>query len=339
MKWFAGRTREEPPVLGMSRRYDTRGAFIARSLMLVSLLVVLASGCTAGGNDTVPSPTSDRRGVQVVVANYEIVAETSNRFIAGLITEDGRTVAYGTVQMRFAHDTGGQLAPTQPVLGHYLPVPGTDPGVEGADPQAIAPSSARGVYEVEGVRFLEPGTYVVEVAAEVEGIGVVQGSTRFEVLAKPRVPGIGERAPRTQNHLLGAPGVPDVAIDSRAQNGPIPDPELHDTTIAEAIRRGTPAQVVFSTPVYCVSRFCGPVTNLVQDLAAEFDDEATFIHVEVWRDFTDNEVNEAAAEWLLQGDTLNEPWAFLIGDDGAILQRWDNLFTLPELRSALMDLR
>lgn len=309
-------------------------------MRLVSvLLAVLASGCTGGGNDAEPSPTSDRAGVQVVVANYEIAAETSNRFIAGLITGDGRTVAYGTVQFRFAHDTGGQLVPTEPVLGRYLPVPGTDPGAEDADPQAIAPSSARGVYEVEGVRFLEPGTYVVEVGAEVQGIGVVQGSTRFEVLADPRVPGVGERAPRTQNHLLGAPGVPVVAIDSRAQNGPIPDPELHDTTIAKAIRRGTPALVVFSTPVYCVSRFCGPVTNVVQDLAAEFEDEAAFIHVEVWRDFTSNEVNEASAEWLLRGDTLNEPWAFLIGQDGTILQRWDNLFTEPELRAALTDLR
>jgi hypothetical protein len=336
--WIAGASRRAS-VFGVSCGHDTGGAVITRSLTLLSVLAVLASGCTGGASGSGLSPTSDREGVQVVVANYEIVAETSNRFIAGLITEDGRTVAYGTVQMRFAHDTGGQLVPTEPVLGRYLPVPGTDLGSEGADPQAILPSSARGVYEVEGVRFLEPGTYVVEVGAEVQGIGVVQGSTRFEVLADPRVPGVGEEAPRTQNHLLGEAGVPDVAIDSRAQNGPIPDPELHDTTIAEAIRRGTPALVVFSTPVYCVSRFCGPVTNVVQNLAADFEGDVSFIHVEVWRDFTNNVVNVAAADWLLRGDSLNEPWAFLIGEDGTILQRWDNLFTESELRAALTDLR
>ena len=76
------------------------------------------------------------------------------------------------------------------------------------------------------------------------------------------------------------------AIDSRARGGePIPDPELHTTSIADAIAAGHPALVVFSTPVYCVSRFCGPVTDLVAELAAEYGDRADFIHVEIYRDF------------------------------------------------------
>jgi hypothetical protein len=129
-----------------------------------------------------------------------------------------------------------------------------------------------------------------------------------------------------------------TAIDSRASTGAIPDPELHRTTIAEAIRRGRPALVVFSTPVFCVSRFCGPVTDLVQDLAADYRDRAEFIHVEVWRDFQENVVNQAAADCLYRDGELNEPWAFLIGPDGRMEARWDNLFTEDELRPALDEL-
>ena len=308
---------------------------------VIALAVVLASmvaGCTSQPpQQASPSPTTSRSAVEVVVANYEIVAETSNRFIAGLITQDGRTVAYGSVHMRFAQDTGGSLEPTDPVVAEYLPVPGTERGPKDEDPQAIAPLHARGVYVVHGVRFLEAGEYVVEVAGRVQGVGVVQGSTRFDVLAEPGVPGVGEDAPRTQNHVIGEPGVPPVAIDSRAADGPIPDTSLHRTTIADAIASGRPALVVFSTPVFCVSRFCGPVTDVVQDLARMYRRDAEFIHVEVWRDFQDNTVNEAAADWLLLGANLNEPWAFLIGADGTITARWDNLFTKEELRSELEE--
>jgi hypothetical protein len=312
---------------------------MVRVIAFAVALASMVAACTSEPEQQAsPSATSSRSAVEVVVANYEIVAETSNRFIAGLITQDGRTVAYGTVQMRFAQDTGGSLEPTDPVVAEYLPVPGTDPGPNDEDPQAITPVRARGVYVVHGVRFLEAGQYVVEVAARIQGVGIVQGSTRFDVLAEPGVPGVGERAPRTQNPVMGEPGVPPVAIDSRSADGTIPDTSLHRSTIAGAIASGRPALVVFSTPVFCVSRFCGPVTDVVQDLARTYRREAEFIHVEVWRDFQDNTVNEAAADWLLQGATLNEPWAFLIGADGTITARWDSLFTKEELRSELDEL-
>jgi len=308
-----------------------------RWVALALAVGVLAAGCSGNGEEqeSQSAQAGDRQPVQVVVANYEIVAGGPTRLLVGLITEDGQTVAYGSLQMRFAEDTGGPAEATQAVTGTYLPVYGTEPGDPNARPQAIRPATARGVYAVYGVGFNAPGTYLMQVAADVQGIGIVEGVTRFEVIAEPEVPGVGEKAPRTENLTLDSRSVPKAAIDSRASTGEIPDPELHQTTIAEAIRRGRPALVVFSTPVFCVSRFCGPVTDLVQDLTAEYGDRAEFIHVEVWRDFENNTVNEAAAEWLYRNDELNEPWAFLIGDDGRIVARWDNLFTEGELREEL----
>jgi hypothetical protein len=304
-----------------------------------AVLVLVSASCTEGsGTGESTASRQARKPLQVTVANHEIVAGESSRLLVGLVTQDGRIVANGTVQMRFAQDTGGAARATQAVAGTYLPVYGTNPGDPDARPAAIRPSSARGVYAVYGVRFLEPGPYLIEVAADVQGVGVVQGSARFEVIPRPKVPGVDTRAPRTENLTLGSKGVPRPAIDSRAATGGIPDPELHRSTIARAIRRDRPVLVVFSTPVYCVSRFCGPVTDLVQTLAARYGDRAEFIHVEVWKSFQDNEVNQAAADWLYRGDELNEPWAFLIGADGRIAARWDNLFTEDELAAALEEL-
>ena len=117
---------------------------MARVVAFAVALAFTVAGCTsAPQRQPTPSPTTSRPALEVVVANYEVVAETSNRFIAGLITEDGRTVAYGTVQMRFAQDTGGPLQPSDPVVAEYLAVPGTEPGASDGDPQAIAPQWQR----------------------------------------------------------------------------------------------------------------------------------------------------------------------------------------------------
>jgi len=96
---------------------------------------------------------------------------------------------------------------------------------------------------------------------------------------------------------------------------------------------------VFSTPVYCVSRFCGPVTDLVAELAAEYGDRADFIHVEIYEDFAAGKVNQAAQDWLSTADgDLREPWTFLVGADGRIAASWDTVVTRSEIEPLLKAL-
>jgi hypothetical protein len=134
--------------------------------------------------------------------------------------------------------------------------------------------------------------------------------------------------------------VPAAAIDSRATSdgGTIPDPELHTWTIAEAIAKHVPAVVIFSTPVFCVSRFCGPVTDEVEQLAKRFSDRAVFIHVEIWRDYQKQVINQAAADWLYRNNDLTEPWLYEIGADGKIVDRWAVLFREDQVASWLESL-
>jgi len=96
--------------------------------------------------------------------------------------------------------------------------------------------------------------------------------------------------------------------------------------------------VAVATPVYCVSKFCGPVTDMVQELAAEYSDRADFVHIEVWRDYEGQVVNKGAADWILRGDNLQEPWVFLVDAEGRIVERWDNVATRQEIEPLLQDL-
>lgn len=309
--------------------------------LVVGLTLVLATGCRSDPDGAADrsSPTGNLP-VDVVVVNYEVVADEPSRFLVGLVLPDNRLVAFGTVQMRFAQlDASGQAAgASQVVRGTYLPLPGTEAGASGDEPRAIAPATVRGVYEIEGATFASAGPWTVEVAANVAGVGVVQGRADFEVLAEPGVPGVGQRAPRSDNPVIGDPA-PASTLDSRARSvAQIPDRRLHERSIADGIAARRPVIAVFSTPVYCTSRFCGPVTDMVQAMERDYRGRATFVHVEIWEDFASSTATETAIEWLLQGDTLNEPWLFLIDDQGRIAARWDNIFVRPEVEDELDQL-
>ena len=76
----------------------------------------------------------------------------------------------------------------------------------------------------------------------------------------------------------------------------------------------------------------------VQELARAYPDRASFIHVEIWQDFEKKELTRAAADWLYRGNDLNEPWVFVIGADGRIAARLDNVVTRDEIEPRLRAL-
>jgi hypothetical protein len=306
---------------------------LAAAVLLLSILA--ACGGSGGG-----SPAA----LHVFPASFDLAVGRPSRFLAGLGTGRNLFIGGGEVRMRFFF-LGEDRAEGEPELvtettASFLPLPGEEDEPVPTTPTAAAGTDARGVYRVEEMTFDRHGLWEVEVTAELADERVLAGRGAFEVLPEPLIPAAGESAPRTENLTVDSKGVPQEAIDSRAATeGRIPDPELHETTIADAIRAGRPVLAVFSTPVYCVSKFCGPVTDMVAELADEYGDRAAFIHVEVWKDFQGLVANEAAAEWLLLDDgSLQEPFVFLIGADGRIESRWDNVATRQEIEPHLQDL-
>ena len=314
---------------------------LVRRILLAGIaLSMVASACTSEE----PDPTGPTHTSQVVAipATSDLYAGDPQRVSLGLVLHDGRLISFGEAEVSFSY-VGTASEPTDPqpgpnVTAAFVPTYGTPEGPGIAD--VTTPNEGRGVYEADGVTFDRAGFWTAEVTVDVQGMGTQTAEASLPVLEAPQIPAPGDRAPRTENLTLDSKEVPPGAIDSRAANGgEIPDPELHEWTIARAIDQGRPALVLFATPVYCISRFCGPVTDMVQELAGRYERRAVFIHVEVWNDYQEQVVNEAAAEWLQtpNGD-ITEPWLYLIGSDGIILDRWASMWSEEDVVAALEDL-
>lgn len=321
----------------MSHRSRTTAIALAAGL--------LAAAC-GGGDDTgsaaATTPTEGRAALVAQVASYDLVAGRDQRVIVGL--QSGRTaklVSFGTVELAFEYlgtterpEDAAVAGPT--MAAEFIPVPGQRV-TAGDGPRLVDPSEGIGVYRATGVRFDRAGFWQVKTTAVLDG-DTVTATAAFTVRESGQVPGPGEAAPRSINHLPGAAGIPVKAVDSRAEpDGSVPDPELHNRTVADAIAAGRPTMVVISTPVYCESRFCGPVTDSVQTLARRYGDRMSFVHLEVWRDFDQQQINKAAADWIYRpgAEDAQEPWVFVVGPDGTITDRFDNVASDAELAAAV----
>lgn len=315
-----------------------------RPIAVVTLAAVLLAACSTG--DDADERTSESAGprMEASVASYDVAVGPPARFIVGLFDQDKGNIGGGSVAMRFRFLGAGRSTERPESLGpavtaRFLPIPGAAPPAGLDRPAFLRPSEGRGVYGGQA-GFDRPGFWEVTVTADVAGTGRLTATAAFEVLAEHRVPAPGEQAPAGRNLTLDSTDVPRAAIDSRAlDDQPVPDPELHRATIADAMAARRPVLVVFSTPTFCVSRFCGPVTDMVAQLARDYADRAVFVHVEVWRDFEQKRLNDTAAEWLTRGGgDGNEPWVFLVGADGRIVARWDNVATRAEIEPLLRGL-
>lgn len=305
-----------------------------------TLAVLTLASCGGGGSgEGVAVGDGGPNELFAETASFEHVVGVPQRVMVGLSTADGRVLHGGTVALRLTPTGGG---PTVRATARFLPVPGS------ATPPRRAvigrPSRGLGVYAAEGVTLPSVGFWTVDVRI-VTVLGVQHASSAFEVLATGRVPAVGSPAPATRNPVTAGPTVAISAIDSRS--GPdglgdeLADPTLHQHVIADLLAAGRPFVVVVSTPTYCQSRFCGPITDLVQQLAADHataqpGSDLAFVHLEVWGDFAKSKVNPWALEWIAPtGDEGREPWVFVVGRDGRVAARWDDVVDPAQLRDAI----
>ena len=305
------------------------------------LVMAIVSGVIGAGVGRAEAASNSGSKINAVMASFDPYAGADQRLIIGLLANDGRTLAFG--QVNFAIGYAGtkerplkQVTATQHIAAPYLPIPdGQPPSGDTSTSRLVRPSKSRGVYGGT-VRFDKPGLWRVQIKGR-NGSQPFSAQTVFEVAAAPQVTPIGEPAPRSTNPLPGAPGTALRAIDSRADGPSVPDPELHQISVADAIASGKPLLVVVSTPTYCVSQFCGPITDNIQKLARQYGDRMNFVHLEVWRSFRTQQFNDAAAEWVRRRDNkdANEPWVFVVDRSGTVVERFDNVATAQELQGAI----
>ena len=120
---------------------------------------------------------------------------------------------------------------------------------------------------------------------------------------------------------------------------PDPNPDLYTTTISDAILGPRPLVVVFSTPAYCTSRLCGPVTDLAYGLHDQYAEVLDVIHIEPF------DISTARTEGrLIPTSTLREwgletePWLFIIDKDGRVVDRFEGPIPAEYLEASVRSI-
>jgi hypothetical protein len=149
----------------------------------------------------------------------------------------------------------------------------------------------------------------------------------------------------------GAPAVGDHAIASQtptlaSTHGDFrqlttarkPDRALYQSSVASALAAHAPFVVTFATPLFCQSRLCGPVVDMVA--AAQRAEPARspvrFIHVEIYKG---NDPANGVNQWVSQWRLPTEPFTFVVDSKGVIRTKLEGAFSMGELERAVAAVR
>jgi hypothetical protein len=122
--------------------------------------------------------------------------------------------------------------------------------------------------------------------------------------------------------------VSDVSDVSELTTREPPNTGMLREDFADVLGR-KPVVLVFATPALCVSRVCGPVVDVAEQVRSEMGDRVTFVHQEVYKD---NKVNKGLRPQLATWRLASEPWTFVIDRAGRITARFEGAVSVPELR-------
>jgi hypothetical protein len=267
--------------------------------------------------------------LQPLITTSELVVGR-NRFAFGLLRH-GSLLADADVTVRVydVRDEDAQLVAVTPAVYHRLEL------IEQGRQVHIHPDGTRHLHttasDVQGIYVTQlaldrAGPWGLELVAR-HGAGTVE-TVRLSINALPtaRSPMPGMPAPRSRNLIVS-----DVTDVRRIDSSEPPDPRLHQTRIADAIRQRRPQIIVFATPKYCTSRICGPVLDVVRTLIPAYGRHVAFVHQEIWQAGGMETISPTVEEWNLR----SEPWTFVVDADGVIRARFEGLTTRSELEAVL----
>lgn len=192
---------------------------------------------------------------------------------------------------------------------------------------ATDPDSARAVY-VADVPFKRNGKYALLAIARLDGRMVATSPIAVKVgLDKVTPPAVGDKAPVI--HTLTPADVSGnlAKIDTRLP----PAENLLKDDFADVVGK-KPIVITFATPQLCQSRVCGPVVDVVDEVAAKVGDKVSFIHQEV---YVDNDIAKGVRPQLTTYKLQSEPWTYVIDKRGVIASRFEGAFSSGELERAV----
>ncbi len=266
--------------------------------------------------------------------------------IKGPLSPDGLQVIFGTPDLGVGENRIGFVltsakglvkSPAVSVSSLYFP----DDSLTG-EPQQTAlavfrlwPYGTRGMYTTR-LTFDRPGRWGLNInVLDTTGAGG-QAQLFFEVAEVTSAPARGQPAIASKSKTIN-----DVEGIEELTTGSLQDPDLYQTSIADALKSGIPSVVVMASPAFCTNAVCGPQVEVLQQLKDKYKGQANFIHVDFYDNPTEIQgdldrgiVSPTVKEWALP----STEWSFVIDSNGIITARFESFATLEELEQALQEI-
>ena len=323
----------------MALSFERRGALAAR-LAVLALAAAPLAGCgggSDGGVESQPAPPAtafpkpegkplleflqaSAKPVQRVVSPAgEVFRVGENRFGFGVFDVDRTQITDAEVALYAAPGKDGR----GPAVGPFparIDTLATEPAFH-SKTTADDPQAGLAAY-VSEVGFDKPGPWTIAAmfregdALQAVLMPGVQRVGRFD-----DVPAVGDAAPRADTDTKDTVGDPSL-LETRN-----PPDTMHDINYADVLR-SKPVVLLFASPALCVSRTCGPVTDVAEQVKQKFGDRVAFIHQEP---YVDNQVQKGFRPPLRAFNVPDEPWVFVIDKDGVIRSEIEGPFGVDEL--------
>jgi len=197
------------------------------------------------------------------------------------------------------------------------------------------PTTVGGVF-VADLDLDTAGAYELDISFTSSIGAPIFAQTSFLLKEEPSTPALGSPAPASVTHTAAL--TDDI---SHITTSPVPDLDLYELSIHEALQQDKPVVIVFATPAFCVSATCGPQVGELTKVKESVGDRANYIHVEVFEE--PHLVKEArptgglvpaVEEWGLP----TEPWTFIIDSQGLVRAKFEQFTTASEIESNLREI-
>ena len=247
------------------------------------------------------------------------------------------TFTPGTRRLAFALNAGSGAFIYAPTVVYVARTPSSQaqgPFPAAADPMSVpaayrskqnsGPGGVKAIYEAH-VPLPGPGTYYVLALTKTPS-GLIGAPGEIAVAPDSAIPDVGQRPPAIATDTLASTHGEVALLTTRT-----PPENMHSVSFAQVLGK-QPVALLFSTPQLCVSKVCGPVTDIVASLQPRFRSRIAFIHEEV---YVNNQPSQGLRPQLKAFHLETEPWLFTVNRNGVIAARLEGAFGVNAVRQAL----
>jgi hypothetical protein len=238
------------------------------------------------------------------------------------------TFTPGKGRFAFALNSGSGAfvyAPTALYIARNPHSPAQGPFLAPADPMTVAPqyrskqnTGPGGIQAIYAAELPLPhkGTYTLLSLTRTAN-GLIGAPGELAVAPSSPIPDVGQRPPAIATDTPSSVGVNTALLTTR-----VPPDDMHQVSFKDVLGK-KPVVLLFSTPQLCISRVCGPVTDIAVQLEHQFGNRVAFIHEEV---YANNQPKAGLRSQLKAFHLQTEPWLFTVNKQGLIAARLEGSF-------------